>query len=171
MPFNLEKLAKRGDDQLGDLYSIEFPQGLPPNGRKPANLTFRMNKDLAMAPRKVAKYKVWFQGQFVEKASNVDETDKNFSVEVSCDQDWETWDAFDEWYRSVFDDYNGIAGGDSASRTMMLIRWFAPDKTTVKRLWSVYYVILFELEPPKGNHEDGAAVMFKPSFGYTYAKW
>ncbi len=154
-----------GDDQKSSQFRIIFPTGIPFGGDA-ERLALRADQGFTPAEKSVAKYEIWREGRKIEKTSNVEETDKTFSLDFRVDQKWGLYDDLEAWWQAVCGD-DGTAQNDADTRTQMIVQYMNTNKKVMKEI-KYYGVKLVSFVVSEANHSSSDPI--RVTCGFIYIK-
>lgn len=120
-----------GDDQLVSQYTVTFPEGIPGGGDTDA-ISIRMDTQFDPPEQVMNTYEVFYRGLKVPKTSMLDETSKEFSVEIRVDQQWKIYDDLNAWFKNCYDFETTTALPEAMTRSTILIDAYDGQNNIVK---------------------------------------
>lgn len=133
----IETIFLQGSDQIASQYKIDFPSGLPAGVIAPTDnniLILRLDKEFEIPRQQTYQYEVFYNGLKVPRTGPKDETEKMIKLDFRLDQNWEVYNILKSWMNVVYNDREGIAGDEIATRTTVRFTALAGDATNQTRV-------------------------------------
>jgi hypothetical protein len=133
MAISTDVILSLGDDQMVSQFSIIFPNGIPGGGDANA-VSLRCDMQFDPPEDTVNVYEIFHKGFKIPKTGMLQETTKEFSIDIRLDQQWKVYDDIRAWADMSYDHSNGTALPEIMARSTMIIQ--AEDRTQsgVKKL-------------------------------------
>jgi len=122
------------NDQLANQFEFSIVGGIPGGSEKVSmrDITLRMDKSFEPPKEDVNVVDVWFRGSKVPKTTNVEATDKTFSVSVRVDENWKIYNALKKWKMKVYDPNKANSLGNMSTCTDTCVNVFNHKGDKVK---------------------------------------
>jgi len=133
MAINVEGIMGLGDDQLANQFSIIFPNGIPTGGDDRA-VSLRCDMTLDPPEDVVNVYEIFHKGYKFPKTGMLQETSKEFQVDIRLDQGWKIYDSIRAWCDASYDHANGTALPEIAARSTVMIQAEDRNQKSVKHI-------------------------------------
>jgi len=133
MSISSETIMNLGDDQISSQWSIIFPSGIPGGGNANA-ISLRCDQSFDPPEMSVNTYDIFHKGFKITKTGMLQESTKEFSVDMRLDQQWEVYDDMKRWANMCYDHNNGTALPDVMTRVPIIIQAEDGNQRAVKQL-------------------------------------
>lgn len=133
MAINTDSLLSLLDDQIASQHSIIFPTGIPGGGNT-ERLSLRCDLTFDPPEEVVNSYDIFHKGFKFTKTGMLQETTKEFTVEIRLDQQWGVYDDIDKWSKMVYDHTNGTSMPEAMSRSTIIVQAEDRNQDSVKQL-------------------------------------
>jgi hypothetical protein len=133
MAINTDNILSLGDDQAASQFSLVFPNGIPGGGDANA-ISLRADQTFDPPEDTVNVYDVFHKGFKFTKTGMLQETTKEFTIDVRLDQNWKVYDDLRRWADYSYDHSNGTALSDTFARSTVIVQAEDRTQTAVKRI-------------------------------------
>jgi hypothetical protein len=135
-----------GNDQMGAMYSLFFPKGIPgTSSALPLEFTFRADKEFEIPEKKVMMKDIYYRGIKIPKRIPKDETDKRFTINFRLDENFRIYDSLQQWLDRVYNPQYGntntgkltlrsLIKGEQILKTTLVFQAFKSDKKIGKKI-------------------------------------
>jgi hypothetical protein len=165
MAINSDEILSLGDDALANQFSILFPTGIPGGGDSNI-ISLRCDQTFDPPEDVVNVYEIFRKGFKIPKTGMLQETTKEFTIDIILDQQWKVYDDIRKWCDMSYDHSNGTALPESMARSSVVIQ--AED-----RVQSAVKTIKFKGAKPKSvkiqtfDNQSGDPLRITVIFIYT----
>ena len=121
MAISAERLLNLGDDATANQWSAIFPEGIP-GGGDTETISLRMDTTFDPPEEAVNTYDIFHKGYKYSKTGTLQETTKEFTLEIRIDQQWKIYKDLRSWADKVYDHHNGTGLPDAQARTTIIIQ-------------------------------------------------
>lgn len=133
MAISSETIMNLGDDQIASQWSIIFPSGIP-GGGDANRVSLRCDQTFDPPDQAVNTYDIFHKGFKITKTGMLQETTKEFTLDIRIDQQWKAYDDLKNWAKMCYDHNNGTALPDAMSRVPIIIQAEDGSQSAVKQL-------------------------------------
>ena len=126
MTISTDQILSLGDDQLASQFSIIFPNGIPGGGDANA-ISLRCDQTFDPPEDVVNVYEIFRKGFKIPKTGMLQETTKEFTIDIRLDQAWKVYDDMRKWADMSYDHSNGTALPELMARSTVIVQ--AEDRT------------------------------------------
>lgn len=166
---SIQQLIDLQNDQIRSQYRILFPTGIPGGYPvDPMSLTLRQDMNFPWPTREVSTYDVFYQGVKITKTGVLDNTDKKFTLEFRLDENWQIFNTFQAWYKKVFDEQEGLADNEAATRTKLIVQMLGANHQVTKQV-TYNGIKIYSLGQDEPEHTSGDPMRVKVGFIYYWA--
>jgi len=130
---NVDAIMGLGDDALANTFSIIFPKGIPTGGDDRA-ISLRCDMQFDPPEDVVNMYEIFHKGYKFPKTGMLQETSKEFQIEIRLDQGWKVYDDLRAWCDASYDHANGTALPEIAARSTVMIQAEDRNHNAVKQI-------------------------------------
>ena len=127
-----DKILGLGDDQLANQYTIIFPDGIGGGDRKLISL--RADQSFDPPEETVNIYDIFYKGYKFTKTGMLQETSKEFTIDIRIDQDWKAYDDMRAWCDMSYNHSNGTAMPEIFARKTVIVQAEDRTQTAVKQI-------------------------------------
>ena len=128
-----DKILQLKDNQMANMFEIFFPKGIP-GGGDISELALRIKGSIPLPDKSIAIWERVYKGVKIPFPISVDETDKSITLTAILDQNWEIYDALNNYHKMIFDPETGTGFPTSEIRTTIGIRMLNTQQQVVKTL-------------------------------------
>lgn len=164
MAINTDSILNLGDDQMSNQFSLIFPNGIPGGGNADL-VSLRADQSFDPPEDTVNVYEIFHKGFKFAKTGMLQETTKEFTIDVRLDQDWKTYDDLRRWCDYAYDHSNGTALSDAFARSTVIVQ-------AENRMQEAVKTIAFKYAKPKSvkigtfQHDSGDPIRITVTFIY-----
>ena len=133
MSISTDQILNLGDDQASSQYSIIFPTGIP-GGGDATLLSLRADQSFEPPEDTIAVYDIFHKGFKFTKTGMLQETTKEFTIDIRLDQEWKAYDDLRKWCDYSYDHSNGTAMPDIFSRSTVIVQAEDRTQTAIKKI-------------------------------------
>lgn len=133
MAINPETIMGLGDDQMANQFSVIFPNGIP-GADDPTALSLRIDQSIDPPEDSVMVYEIFHKGYKFPKTSMLQETSKEFTVDIRVDQGWKVYNDMRKWADMSYDHSNGTALPENMARSTVMIQAEDRNQKSVKQI-------------------------------------
>ena len=126
MSISTDQILALGDDAIANQFSIIFPNGIPGGGDANA-ISLRCDQTFDPPEDVVNVYEIFRKGFKIPKTGMLQETTKEFTIDIRLDQNWKVYDDLRKWADMSYDHSNGTALPEIMARSTVIIQ--AEDRT------------------------------------------
>lgn len=126
MAISTDQILGLGDDQMANQYQIIFPQGIP-GGGDAETISLRCDQSFDPPEDVVNVYELFRKGFKIPKTGMLQETTKEFTIDIRLDQQWKVYDDIRGWADMSYDHSNGTALPELMARSTVIVQ--AEDRT------------------------------------------
>lgn len=126
MAISTDQILALGDDQIVSQFSIIFPNGIP-GGGDANTISLRCDSQFDPPEDAVNVYEIFRKGFKIPKTGMLQETTKEFTIDIRLDQQWKVYDDMRAWADMSYDHSNGTALPESMARSTVIVQ--AEDRT------------------------------------------
>ena len=130
---DVDKILNLGDDALTNSFELFFPDGIPGGGTGEV-VALRMDQSFDIPETGVGQYDIFYRGLKISKTNKLEETDKNVTMDVRLDQQWEVYDELNAWLKLSFDPETSTSATEAETRTTIGVRALDGGNNIVKTL-------------------------------------
>jgi len=168
MSVQVNSILQLGDDQMASQYCIIFPNGIPGGGNW-QNISLRMDQSFDPPAESVNVWERFFKGFKIPKTGMLEETNKEFTIDVLIDQQWEVYDALEKWKSMSYNSENGTASPDSDCYAPLIIQYEDKKQKGVKQI--MYdHVKIREIKRGTSDNTSGDPLRVSVTFIYVLSK-
>jgi hypothetical protein len=134
---NVDKIMSLGDDAASSQFEVFFPEGIPGGGNSD-EIAMRSDQPIDVPEIVHGQYEFFFRGIKMMKKSKLEETDKNITISIRLDQQFNVWDSLRAWQQLGFNEKDSTSASDIVSSTTIGIRVYDGTNTSVKTFYFRY---------------------------------
>lgn len=159
-----DRLLELGNDQLANMYEVVFPVGIPGSDLG-EDISLRLDQSFDPPEETLASYDILKHGEKYTKTSTMEETTKEFTIDVRLDSQWAIHDALENWYLNVQRKRNDIDPADL--RVPVVIQALNADKEIVKSISYMFSVLRgYKIATLDNNASDPLRVTMNFIYGF-----
>lgn len=137
MAISPDSILNLGDDQLANQFMLIFPNGIPGGGDANA-ISLRADQSFDPPENTVNVYDIFHKGFKFSKTGMLQETTKEFTIDIRIDQQWKVFDDLKKWCDYSYDHSNGTALAESFARSTVIVQAEDRMQTSVKQIHFKY---------------------------------
>ena len=130
---NVSNILALGDDQMASQYSLIFPEGIPGGGTG-ENVSLRMDQSLDPPEQGVNVYERFHKGFKIPKTGMLEETTKEFTVDVLVDQQWQVYDELEACKKMTYNQEDGTGLPDMDCYFPIITQYEDKQQNSVKQI-------------------------------------
>jgi len=134
---NPDTIMGLGDDQQSSQFSIIFPKGIPGSDDMIA-VSLRCDMQFDPPEDVVNVYEIFHKGYKFPKTGMLQETSKEFQIEIRLDQQWKVYDDLRAWCDLSYDHSEGTAMPETMARATVTIQAEDRNQKAVKKIHFKY---------------------------------
>lgn len=137
MAISTDKILSLGDDQAASQFSIIFPNGIP-GGGDAETISLRCDQSFDPPENVVNVYEFFHKGYKFPKTGMLQETTKEFTIDIRLDQNWKVYDDIIAWANMSYDHSNGTALPEIMARSTVIVQAEDRNQNSVKKITFKY---------------------------------
>jgi hypothetical protein len=137
MAISPDAILSLGDDQLANQFSIVFPNGIPGGGDSNA-ISLRCDQTFDPPENVINVYELFHKGYKIPKTGMLQETTKEFTIDIRLDQSWKVYDDLQKWVNMSYDHNNGTALPEIMARSTVIVQAEDRNQSAIKKIHFKY---------------------------------
>jgi len=164
MSVNVDQILGLGDDQIVSQYMLIFPDGIP-GGGDTKNIALRCDTSFDMPEEAMNTYEIYHKGYKIPKTGMLQDTTKEFTIEVRVDQQWKVYNDLEKWKNLVYDEANGTGMPELTTNATIIVQAEDKSQKPVKQF-------IFKYAKPRAikvnsfDHQSGDPLRISVTFIY-----
>jgi hypothetical protein len=134
---NVDTIFSVGDNAASSQFEVFFPEGIPGGGNS-QNVELRSDQPIDIPEIVYGQFEFFFKGVKITLPSRLEETDKNITISIRLDQQFNTWDDLRAWQLLGFNEKDGTAAPNITAATTVGFRILDGNNNPAKTFYLKY---------------------------------
>jgi hypothetical protein len=164
-----------GNDQMATQYELSFPNGIPGTDADTIrNILLRLHGAFTIPNDGVGTYDTWYKGIKSTRPNGVEESTKEFPLEIRVDENWQVYDAFKNWKNRVHNPLGGTVGvvktdiSDSSNiATLMKLSALSAYTHQEVKAFYFHYTVLRDIAVSAFDYSSGEPIILTLTFTFA----
>lgn len=165
----LSGLGTSIDDQMLNQFEVVF-SAIPndTSGIAMTDVTLRMDRSIDIPEVKVATYEIEYRGVKLPMIASKEDFDKTFSLNFRVDENWQIFNALNNWYTSSFNESTGAGSAFANTKCNVIFNAYKAGNTVAKTI-NFENVRIKSIKVETFDHSSGDPSRVECNFIYTWS--